>query len=192
MGCWEHSKEFVGNCTWCGKPLCVVCIAKEDGKKIYCRKCLSSLEEIKPFENSKPLVREIGEEPLPRKTIRKISPDAYELDNGYILKKPTPIDKPRPIERALSPEREEGKSTASKHAMGFLEMQQIFDKKQTQQSKPIQQPQPRFQQPQQPKQPRPTPSFIGRVSESTSKQAAQNALQFLATQAKETEEKSKK
>lgn len=200
MGCWEHNRDFVGKCTWCGKPLCVICIAKEDGKKIYCRKCLGSLSEIKPFEKPKPLVKEIKEDTLPKKTIRKISPEAYELDKGYILKKPKPVDKPKPIERRLPLERREKSSGASKHAMNFLEMQQIFDKIETKQTKLIQEQQepqkpqqPQLQpRPQQPKQPRPTPSFMGRVNESTSKKAAQSALQFLAKQARETGEKAKK
>lgn len=199
MGCWEHDRDFVGNCTWCGKPLCVICIAKEVGKKIYCRKCLGSLSQIKPFEKPKTLVRETGESDVPKKTIKRIDSETYELDKGYILKKPKPVDKPKSIEIKLSHKREERQSSASKHALSFLEMQQIFDKIETEQTKLIQGKEPQKPQqpkqqpkPQQPKQSKPIPSSMSKVSESTSKKAAQDALSLLAESAKETEEKSKK
>jgi hypothetical protein len=218
MGCWEHNKEFVGNCTWCGKQLCTICIAKEDGKKIYCRKCLGSLSQVKPFEKPRPLVREVEDTApnRPQRVVRKTGSEAYELDKGYVLKRPTPVDKPKSIERALPSESETSftpkQNSASRNAMSFLEMQHTFDKKKPEQPKPIQR-----QESRQPTQSSMSKSTISKVTESalkesaqkspqqsrsfskpnelgesTSRQAAQSALHFLAQQAKHTEDRSKK
>lgn len=43
MRCPKHKKETVGLCFWCGQQLCPLCIAKEDGRKIYCEKCVKEL-----------------------------------------------------------------------------------------------------------------------------------------------------
>ncbi len=44
--CAQHNKMAVGNCNWCGRALCQNCIAKYEGKKIYCSKCMSELSPI--------------------------------------------------------------------------------------------------------------------------------------------------
>ena len=46
MRCLIHKKELIGNCTWCGKQLCLLCIAKKEGKKFYCEKCATQLAGI--------------------------------------------------------------------------------------------------------------------------------------------------
>ena len=55
MECFEHGKEFVGSCNWCGKQLCRLCIVKQKGLKLYCGNCASKLSE---FEDNKPVPRE--------------------------------------------------------------------------------------------------------------------------------------
>lgn len=47
MRCTEHKREFNGPCNWCGKKLCEMCIAKQEGKKYYCEHCAVSLVPYK-------------------------------------------------------------------------------------------------------------------------------------------------
>ena len=44
--CFQHNKNAAGNCNWCGKAICENCVAKYDGKKIYCSKCAAELSPI--------------------------------------------------------------------------------------------------------------------------------------------------
>jgi len=43
MRCAAHRRDFVGDCNWCGNKLCEVCVAKAEGKKLYCSKCVPLL-----------------------------------------------------------------------------------------------------------------------------------------------------
>ena len=61
MRCTTHKREFDGTCNWCGKKLCELCIAKQEGRKFYCEHCAVSLV---PFKREKlpaptPLARPI-------------------------------------------------------------------------------------------------------------------------------------
>jgi hypothetical protein len=47
MRCTEHKREFNCPCNWCGKKLCEMCIAKQEGKKYYCEHCAVSLVPYK-------------------------------------------------------------------------------------------------------------------------------------------------
>jgi hypothetical protein len=50
MRCNTHRKEFEGACNWCGKKLCPMCIAKQEGRKFYCEACAVALV---PFKREK-------------------------------------------------------------------------------------------------------------------------------------------
>jgi len=50
MRCNTHRKEFEGTCNWCGKKLCPLCIAKQEGRKYYCEACAIALV---PFKREK-------------------------------------------------------------------------------------------------------------------------------------------
>ena len=41
--CYAHRKDLIGDCIWCGKKLCVLCIARKEGRKLYCELCSASL-----------------------------------------------------------------------------------------------------------------------------------------------------
>jgi len=47
MKCEKHRKEQIGGCMWCGKRLCELCVAKREGSKFYCEKCLVSLGAVR-------------------------------------------------------------------------------------------------------------------------------------------------
>ncbi|MBS3119789.1 hypothetical protein J4475_03120 [Candidatus Woesearchaeota archaeon] len=44
MNCVKHDKDFIGNCTWCGKQLCPRCVATNTGRKIYCQACAAKVK----------------------------------------------------------------------------------------------------------------------------------------------------
>ncbi len=54
MRCLTHKKELIGNCTWCGKQLCLLCIAKKEGKKLYCERCTTQLAGLQRIKLPKP------------------------------------------------------------------------------------------------------------------------------------------
>ena len=41
--CVSHRKDLVGDCIWCGKKLCELCIARKEGRKLYCQLCSAQL-----------------------------------------------------------------------------------------------------------------------------------------------------
>src|SRR3989344_498494 len=43
MECFDHGKEIVGLCGWCGKQMCPSCIGRQDGRKKYCRDCAAKM-----------------------------------------------------------------------------------------------------------------------------------------------------
>ncbi len=47
MRCQEHRRDFHGPCNWCGKKLCEMCIAKQEGRKYYCEHCAVRLVPYK-------------------------------------------------------------------------------------------------------------------------------------------------
>ncbi len=50
MKCPQHRRDITATCVWCGKRLCPECVGKQDGKKLYCDKCVVSLAPFKPEE----------------------------------------------------------------------------------------------------------------------------------------------
>ncbi len=61
MRCTTHKREFDGACNWCGKKLCELCIAKQEGRKFYCEHCAVSLV---PFKRERLPAVEITRKPL--------------------------------------------------------------------------------------------------------------------------------
>jgi len=74
MRCEKHKKDHVGGCQWCGKRVSEFCVAKQEGKKLYCEKCASMLGDIQ-----KPILPKVGREPLPAQGRR------YAMKNGYLV-----------------------------------------------------------------------------------------------------------
>ena len=60
--CTAHKKDFLGDCMWCGKNLCGLCIAKQEGRKLYCEHCAINLLPYKrerlPLAQPKKVVAE--------------------------------------------------------------------------------------------------------------------------------------
>jgi len=61
MRCNEHKREFLGPCNWCGKKLCEMCIAKQEGKRYYCEHCAVALvpfaqRTLRPALAAKPVL----------------------------------------------------------------------------------------------------------------------------------------
>jgi len=81
MRCLIHKKELVGNCTWCGKQLCLLCIAKKEGKKIYCEKCtgqLAGLQRVKLPKHNIETQQETAEKQMePTKKRSVLNKDGY-------------------------------------------------------------------------------------------------------------------
>jgi len=51
--CFQHRKDLVGDCIWCGKRLCQLCIARKEGRKLYCDACA---ERLGPMRRTIPRV----------------------------------------------------------------------------------------------------------------------------------------
>lgn len=76
MKCDKHRKDHVGGCMWCGKRLCEFCVAKREGVKLYCDKCIGLLGNVRrdPLPN-------VGRQPLPSAGKRFVIKDGYlEMD----------------------------------------------------------------------------------------------------------------
>ncbi len=73
MRCGKHSKLPVGSCFWCGTKVCPQCISKQEGKKLYCFKCQTSLGGVR-------------RQPVP-KLIKRVSEDGNRLvfQDGYLV-----------------------------------------------------------------------------------------------------------
>jgi hypothetical protein len=73
MKCDKHRKDHVGGCMWCGKRLCEFCVAKREGVKLYCDKCIDLLCGVRrdPLPN-------VGRQPLPSAGRR------FVIKNGYL------------------------------------------------------------------------------------------------------------
>jgi hypothetical protein len=102
MECFDHGKEMIGVCTWCGKSMCYECVGRRDGGKKYCRACTSKLGEVKVVDTVRERVSqhydekkkaaeepELKVEPLPQKkpsfsfaTTKRIDPRHFELDDA--------------------------------------------------------------------------------------------------------------
>lgn len=72
--CDKHRKDHVGSCMWCGKKVCEFCIAKIEGKKLYCAKC-------------QPVLGGIRRDPIPRIGPRLLPAQGrkYVLQDGYLV-----------------------------------------------------------------------------------------------------------
>jgi len=101
MECFDHGKEIIGVCTWCGKAICYECVGRRDGNKKYCRSCSSKLGEVKVVDTVRERVTqhydekkkaaeepELKVEPIAQKkpsfsfaTTKRIDPRHFELDN---------------------------------------------------------------------------------------------------------------
>ncbi|GEM_PF-2015498 len=71
--CDKHRKDHIGGCMWCGKKLCELCVAKREGVKLYCDKCVNLLGNIR--RESLP---QVGSQPLP------VSGRRFVMRNGYL------------------------------------------------------------------------------------------------------------
>jgi len=83
MRCTKHKKQIIGNCNWCGKPICPLCVAKKDGRKLYCEKCAKQLAGVKRIKLPKP-------KPIPRqeKPVEKQMDSKKKLvldEDGYLM-----------------------------------------------------------------------------------------------------------
>ena len=81
MRCTQHKKEFLGDCMWCGKKLCELCIVKQEGKKYYCENCTVSLVPYKreSLPVPKPKLEPVAQS-QPEATVKKrfvLSKDGY-------------------------------------------------------------------------------------------------------------------
>ena len=47
LKCNQHRKDTIGDCMWCGRKLCELCIAKKEGIKLYCDKCIVHLSRVR-------------------------------------------------------------------------------------------------------------------------------------------------
>ncbi len=62
MDCFDHGKEFVGLCGWCGKQVCPNCIGRTDGRKKYCHDCAAKMGSFQPKEKTDDRLRAHEEE----------------------------------------------------------------------------------------------------------------------------------
>ncbi|MBN1644912.1 hypothetical protein JW851_02645 [Candidatus Woesearchaeota archaeon] len=84
MRCNKHKKEVIGHCNWCGKHVCPLCIAKKEGKKLYCEKCAIQLSSIKKIHL--PKVKPIPRDEKPAE--KQMEPTKKKLvldDDGYLM-----------------------------------------------------------------------------------------------------------
>ncbi|MBW2968893.1 hypothetical protein KY314_02125 [Candidatus Woesearchaeota archaeon] len=83
MRCTKHKKEVIGHCTWCGKPVCPLCVAKKEGKKLYCEKCAIQLSGIKKIKlpKAQTLPKQAKAEKQMEATKKKLILD----DDGYLM-----------------------------------------------------------------------------------------------------------
>ena len=84
MRCTKHKKEGAGHCNWCGKLVCPLCIAKKEGRKLYCEKCAIRLAGVKRIKlpKSKPIQREA------KLTEKQMEPTKKKLvldEDGYLM-----------------------------------------------------------------------------------------------------------
>ncbi len=80
MKCEKHKKDHVGGCQWCGKRICQYCVARADGKKLFCEKCTGILSPL--TREHMPVLKEApqvvsGERP------KFIMKDGYLVVEGY-------------------------------------------------------------------------------------------------------------
>ncbi|RJQ20748.1 hypothetical protein C4580_03545 [Candidatus Woesearchaeota archaeon] len=72
--CDKHRKDLIATCNWCGKKACEFCIARQEGKKAYCEKCIPLLGNIR--REPRPHMVQ----PPPPHTGRK-----FVLQDGYLV-----------------------------------------------------------------------------------------------------------
>lgn len=76
--CDKHRKDHLAGCMWCGKRLCELCVAKRDGGKFYCDKCVVLLGSVR-----RERLPHVGRQPLPSGGKRYVMKNGYlELDGG--------------------------------------------------------------------------------------------------------------
>jgi hypothetical protein len=80
MRCTTHRKDFDGACNWCGKKLCELCIAKQEGRKIYCEACAVSLV---PFKREKLPAVQVTQKPI----IEAQTAETPEVKRRFVLGK---------------------------------------------------------------------------------------------------------
>jgi hypothetical protein len=84
MRCTKHKKEIMGNCTWCGRHVCALCIAKKEGKRLYCEKCAIQLAGFKRVK-----IPKVEKKPLQETTLQKqIESSKRRIvldDDGYLV-----------------------------------------------------------------------------------------------------------
>lgn len=82
MRCTTHKREYDGACNWCGKKLCELCIAKQEGRKFYCEHCAVALV---PFKREKLPTVEITRKPLIEAAPKEA--EAPEVKRRFVLGK---------------------------------------------------------------------------------------------------------
>jgi ribosome-binding protein aMBF1 (putative translation factor) len=84
MRCTNHRKELIGNCTWCGKHVCPLCIAKKEGRKLYCERCAIQLVGVKRVKLPKPA----SPEKIQETAQKQMEPTKKKLvmdEDGYLV-----------------------------------------------------------------------------------------------------------
>lgn len=187
MECFEHGKETIGLCTWCGKAICPNCIGKREGNKRYCHNCTSKLSEVQSEDVIRRRVAEHYEEkakeaeqpelkvePIaPKKTAfpygpaKRVDPRHFELDEFDESLHLKTIKHTRPTIVSTKPSVQPASSSA-KTALNMFATQ-------AKQSTPIERPKPEIKPAQ--------------TSTSQASSSARSALSMLAAQAQETKKK---
>jgi hypothetical protein len=88
MRCIKHKKEVMGNCNWCGKHVCPLCIAKKEGRKLYCEKCAIQLAGVKRIKLPKPKPIERKQTSVETPAEKQMEPTKKKLvldDDGYLM-----------------------------------------------------------------------------------------------------------
>ncbi|MBD3361740.1 hypothetical protein GF358_03030 [Candidatus Woesearchaeota archaeon] len=85
MRCTKHKKEFISTCNWCGKRVCPLCIAKKEGKKVYCEKCATQLAGFKRIKLPKVDKKPPEQETTVQKQVESSKKKLVLDDDGYLV-----------------------------------------------------------------------------------------------------------
>lgn len=81
MRCPTHRRDQLGPCNWCGAKLCELCIAKQEGRKLYCEKCAINLLPFKRERLPAVMPKPVAAPPLP------VSPAEQPVKRRFVLGK---------------------------------------------------------------------------------------------------------
>lgn len=85
MRCIKHKKAVISNCTWCGKHVCALCVAKKEGKKVYCEKCAIQLAGVKRVKLPKVEKNPPTQETPVQKQMESSKQRLISDDDGYLV-----------------------------------------------------------------------------------------------------------